>query len=63
MADFTAHLEALFLQHPGFRMINEVTQAALAALFVNELSPEIRGLIKRQKIGWGHQPNRTRDHS
>lgn len=31
--------------------VNEGTQPALAALLVSALSPEIRGLIKRQKIG------------
>lgn len=30
----------------------EVTQPALAARLVNGLSPEISGLIKKQKIGW-----------
>lgn len=29
--------------------INEVTQPAVAALFVNRLPPEISGLIKMQK--------------
>lgn len=47
-----AHLEALFLRNSGVYTINEVTQPALAALFVNGLSPEISKLGKRQKIGW-----------
>lgn len=50
--DFKSCLEALLLQHLGFRTIDKITQPALAALFVNELSPEISGLIKRQKTGW-----------
>ena len=50
--DFKAHSEAAFLQHSGFYTINEVTQPAVAGLCVNGLSPEISGLIKRQKIGW-----------
>lgn len=44
--------EALSVQHSRFYTRKEVTQPALAALFVNVLSPETRGLIKRQKIGW-----------
>lgn len=47
VADFKAHLEALFLQHSGFHTINEVTQPALAALSVNGLSPEMSGLITK----------------
>lgn len=42
----------LFLGHSGFHTINEATPPVLAALVVNELSPEICGLIKRQKRGW-----------
>lgn len=47
-----ACLEALFPQHSEFHSINEVTQPALAALFVNRFSPEINGLIKMQKRRW-----------
>lgn len=47
VADFKSCLEALLLQHLGFCTINKVTQSALAALFVNRLSPEIGGLTKR----------------
>lgn len=49
VADFKACLEAFFLQHLGFHTINKVTQPAL---FVSGLSPEISGLVKRQKTGW-----------
>lgn len=52
VADFKACLEALFSQHSEFHSINEVTQPALAALFVNRFSPEINGLIKMQKKRW-----------
>lgn len=52
MADFKVDLEALFLWHSGFHAINDVTQPTLAALFINGLSSEISGLIKRQKLGW-----------
>lgn len=48
-SDFKVHLEALSLWHSGFHTIEEVPQPALAALSVNGLYPEIRGLIKRQK--------------
>lgn len=40
------------LQHLGFCTVDKITQPALAALFVNGLSPEISGLIKIQKTGW-----------
>lgn len=49
MADFRAHLEALLLQVSGFHSRDEVTQLALATLFVNRLCPEVSGLIKRPK--------------
>lgn len=52
VADCKALLEALFLWHSGVHTINKVTQSAPAALFVNGLSSEISGLLKRQKIGW-----------
>ena len=50
VADFRAYLEDLFLQHSGFHTINKDTEPALAALFLDELSPKISGLIKRQKL-------------
>jgi len=49
VADFRAHLEALLLQVSGFHSRDEVTQPALATLFVNSLCPEVSGLIKRPK--------------
>ena len=49
MADFRAHLEALLLQVSGFHSRDEVTQPALATLFVNSLCPEVSGLIRRPK--------------
>lgn len=49
MADFRAHLEALLLQVSGFHSRDEVTQLALATLFVNRLCSEVSGLIKRPK--------------
>ena len=57
VADFRAHLEALLLQVSGFHSRDEVTQPALATLFVNSLCPEVSGLIKRpkqtnKKMGW-----------
>lgn len=52
LANFKGPLEALFFWHPGFQKISKVTQAALDALLVNGLSPEISRSIKRQKIGW-----------
>lgn len=39
VADFRAHLEALLLQVSGFHSRDEVTQPALATLFVNSLCP------------------------
>lgn len=45
-------MEVPFLGHSGFYTTNEATPPAPAALAVNELSPEICGLIKRQKRGW-----------
>lgn len=50
MTFFKAHLEALFLWHSGFHAINKVTQPAVAAFFVNGLSPKISGLIKKITI-------------
>ena len=47
VADFRAHLEALLLQVSGFHSRDEVTQPALATLFVNSLCPEVSGLIRR----------------
>ena len=49
VADFRAHLEALLLQVSGFHSRDEVTQPALATLFVNSLCPEVSGLIRRLK--------------
>lgn len=49
VADFRAHLEALLLQVSGFHSRDEVTQPALATLFVNSLCPEVSGLITRPK--------------
>ena len=45
------NLEALLLWFSVLHTINEIIQPALAALFVNVLSPEMNGLIKMQKIG------------
>lgn len=42
----------LFLWHSGFHTINDDTQPALAALFVNGLSLEVSGLIKGRKKRW-----------
>ena len=47
MPNFETCLEVLFLRHPGFHKINDVTQPALTAQLVNGLSPEISGLIKK----------------
>lgn len=52
MADFIVHLETLFLQQSGFHTISDVAQSTLTVLFVNVLSLEISGLIKRQNIEW-----------
>lgn len=52
VADFIACLKTLFLWHSGCCTINKATQPALAHLFINGLSSEISGLIKRQKLGW-----------
>ena len=51
VADSEVCLEGIFLQHPGFQTITEGTQHVPAFPFVGGLSPEIRALIKRQKIG------------
>ena len=61
VADFKAHMEALFLWYLGFHTINNVIQPGL---FVNRLSPEISGLIKKaeNRMG-GHQHNWTHDYS
>lgn len=49
VVDFKDWLEALFVWHSGFYTIKKANYHDLAVLFLNELSLEISGLIKRQK--------------